>query len=418
MRTHLDLFSGIGGFALACRWNNIQTVGFVEYEDYPRRVLSKQFPGVPLFGDIRDFDATPFRGVDLITGGYPCQPFSQAGKRKGKEDVRHLWPEMFRVITQARPSWVLAENVAGHINLGLDEVLLDLEGEGYTCRTIMVPACAKNALHRRDRVWIIAKRNAGDTEGNGGSQVGQVSGRSDSNSRGVCTAASGESRSDVGNPNGERFQEQQVCVQQGRQDQTRPEVARSGPDVAHTQCQSVRNEGSGQDAGKTSSLQGELRERQRVRVDASECSKDVADTKQQGLQGYAEQQTEPSDAPAGCRTSATVADTVPEHVQGLRAGRVEESYTYAKEEVPLCRDEGRSSTDSSFKSHLDGGSDGLSEGLDMPRRWGDGTWEEGVPRVTTERKNRTARLKALGNAIVPQIAYELIRCMKEIDESE
>jgi DNA (cytosine-5)-methyltransferase 1 len=345
MRTHLDLFSGIGGFALACRWNNIQTVGFVEYEDYPRRVLSKQFPGVPLFGDIRDFDATPFRGVDLITGGYPCQPFSQAGKRKGKEDVRHLWPEMFRVITQARPSWVLAENVAGHINLGLDEVLLDLEGEGYTCRTIMVPACAKNALHRRDRVWIIAKRNAGDTEGNGGSQVGQVSGRSDSNSRGVCTAASGESRSDVGNPNGERFQEQQVCVQQGRQDQTRPEVARSGPDVAHPD---------------SIGPQGEWRE------DHSE--------------GW-----QIKDGPTGL-------------CNGARS----------------C-----SKTDRSlFEPHLGRRTDGLPEGLDMPRRWGDGTWEEGIPRVTTERKNRTARLKALGNAIVPQIAYELIRCMKEIDESE
>lgn len=207
MKTHLDLFSGIGGFALACRWNNIQTVGFVEYEDYPRRVLSRQFPGVPLFGDIHDFDATPFRGVDLLTGGYPCQPFSQAGKRKGKEDDRHLWPEMFRVVTQARPSWVLAENVAGHINLGLDEVLLDLESEGYTCRTVMVPACAKNALHRRDRVWIIAKRNAGNTDSIIEGEIGEIQGRqSDTESRGVCTAASGESRSDVGNPKGNGLQ--------------------------------------------------------------------------------------------------------------------------------------------------------------------------------------------------------------------
>lgn len=390
MRTHLDLFSGIGGFALACRWNNIQTVGFVEYEDYPRRVLSKQFPGVPLFGDIHDFDATPFRGVDLLTGGYPCQPFSQAGKRKGKEDVRHLWPEMFRVITQARPSWVLAENVAGHINLGLDEVLLDLESEGYTCRTVMVPACAKNALHRRDRVWIIAKRNAGDTDSSIEGEIGEIQGRqSDIESRGVCTAASGESRSDVGNPSGNGLQgcrirdkgsEHSEEVGQGTAESIGAGAGSSSRDVAHSQCQSVRNEGSGQDASETSSLQGELRERQRIRVDPSECGKDVAHSDSKRGRSRDSKRQDAEDAGQSPRST--------QHGTG------------------------------NPQPHLGRRTDGLPEGLDMPRRWGDGTWEEGIPRVTTEKKNRTHRLKALGNAIVPQIAYELIRCMKEIDESE
>ena len=153
---HLDLFSGIGGFALAARWVGIETVQFVEIETYAQKVLTKNFPGVPIHDDIKTFDATKFRGIDLITGGYPCQPFSQAGKRRGSEDDRHLWPEMFRVIREARPDFVLAENVAGHVSMGLDEVLSDLESEGYTTQPLIIPACAKDAKHRRDRVWIVA----------------------------------------------------------------------------------------------------------------------------------------------------------------------------------------------------------------------------------------------------------------------
>ena len=158
---HLDLFSGIGGFALAARWVGIETVQFVEIEPYAQKVLTKNFPEIPIHDNIKTFDATKFRGIDLLTGGYPCQPFSQAGKRRGEEDDRHLWPEMFRVIREARPDWVLAENVAGHVSMGLDDVLDDLEGEGYTTQSIVIPACAKDAKHRRDRVWIVANSNSG-----------------------------------------------------------------------------------------------------------------------------------------------------------------------------------------------------------------------------------------------------------------
>jgi len=164
---HLDLFSGIGGFALAARWAGIETVAFCEIEDFPKRVLQKNFPGIKIHGDIKELDGAEYEGIDLITGGYPCQPFSEAGKRKGTEDDRHLWPEMFRIIKQARPTWMLAENVTGHISMGIDSVLHDLEGEGYTTRTIILPACAVDSPHRRNRVWILAntksKRfNSGD----------------------------------------------------------------------------------------------------------------------------------------------------------------------------------------------------------------------------------------------------------------
>ena len=155
-RTQLDLFSGIGGFALACRWLGIETIGFCEIEPYAQRVLRKNFPGIRIFEDVRKLQADEFPRPWIITGGYPCQPFSQAGKRQGEEDDRHLWPAMFEIIRSCRPHWVLAENVAGHISMGLDEVLSDLESEDYTVQPLIIPACAVDAPHRRDRVWIVA----------------------------------------------------------------------------------------------------------------------------------------------------------------------------------------------------------------------------------------------------------------------
>ncbi len=155
---HLDLFSGIGGFALAARMVGIETVGFCEIDPWARRVLEKNFSGIPVHDDVRTLETTAFGRIDLLTGGYPCQPFTIAGKREGEADDRHLWPAMHRVVEQARPTWVVCENVAGHITLGLDQVLLDLESIGYTTRPFVIPACAVDAPHRRDRVWIVAHR--------------------------------------------------------------------------------------------------------------------------------------------------------------------------------------------------------------------------------------------------------------------
>ena len=166
VRTHLDLFSGIGGFALAARWAGLETLQFVEIDSFAQKVLKKNFPDVPIHDDIKTFDATQLCQPFLLTGGYPCQPFSQAGKRRGKEDDRHLWPEMLRVIRECRPTWILAENVAGHITMGLDTVLADLESEDYSTRTFVIPACAKDAPHRRDRVWIVGNSKENDTNSN------------------------------------------------------------------------------------------------------------------------------------------------------------------------------------------------------------------------------------------------------------
>jgi DNA (cytosine-5)-methyltransferase 1 len=209
--THVDLFSGIGGFALAARWNGIETIQFVEIDPFCRKVLQKNFPGVNIHDDIKTFTNTdcnrfngqtiPIRSREsqqesslptgcnqrsfLLTGGFPCQPFSCAGKRRGTDDDRHLWPHMLRVIQELRPRWVIAENVSGLVNIknvveqggdadmedeALDggeggvststlvSILTDLEESGYSVQVYIIPACAVGAPHRRDRVWICARR--------------------------------------------------------------------------------------------------------------------------------------------------------------------------------------------------------------------------------------------------------------------
>ena len=163
--THLSLFSGIGGLDLAAEMAGFQTVGQCEWADYPRKVLEKHWPGLPRWRDIRTltkesfYETTGLESVTVLSGGFPCQPFSTAGKRRGKEDDRYLWPEMLRVIQEIRPRWVVGENVAGIVSLALDTVLSDLESIGYACQAVIIPACAVDAPHRRDRCAILAYSN-------------------------------------------------------------------------------------------------------------------------------------------------------------------------------------------------------------------------------------------------------------------
>lgn len=160
---HLDLFSGIGGFALAARRVGWETVGFVEQNSWCQKVLAKNFPGIAIYEDIHQFHKYDFdsysdviTGADIVTGGFPCQPYSTAGQQRGAEDDRHLWPEMFRVISEIRPQWVVGENVAALTYMGLNDVISDMEGLGYITESFIVPACAVNAPHRRDRLWLVS----------------------------------------------------------------------------------------------------------------------------------------------------------------------------------------------------------------------------------------------------------------------
>jgi DNA (cytosine-5)-methyltransferase 1 len=158
---HLSLFSGIGGFDLASEWMGWNNIAHCEWNIFAQKVLKHYWPNAISYHDITKTDFTVHKGkIDIVTGGFPCQPYSQAGKRLGKEDERHLWPEMLRAIREIQPRFVVGENVSGLINwnggMVFNEVQADLEAEGYSVTPFILPACAVNAPHRRDRVWFVA----------------------------------------------------------------------------------------------------------------------------------------------------------------------------------------------------------------------------------------------------------------------
>jgi DNA (cytosine-5)-methyltransferase 1 len=151
-----SLFSGIGGFDLGLERAGMSVRWQVENNDYCTRVLAKHWPGVPRYGDIKTINWQTVEAVDLVCGGFPCQPFSCAGKQRGEADDRYLWPEVVRGLDALRPAWFLGENVPGLIKMALDQVCADLESLGYTVWPVCVPACAIDAPHIRQRVWIMA----------------------------------------------------------------------------------------------------------------------------------------------------------------------------------------------------------------------------------------------------------------------
>ena len=164
MMTHGSLFSGIGGFDLASEWMGWDNLFHCEWEDFPRKILNYHFPKSISYGDIKETDFTIWQGkIDILTGGFPCQPYSAAGKRLGKQDERHLFPEMLRAVREIQPRWVVGENVRGLVSwnggLVFEEVQSDLEAEGYEVQPFLLPAASVNAPHKRDRVWFVAFKN-------------------------------------------------------------------------------------------------------------------------------------------------------------------------------------------------------------------------------------------------------------------
>ena len=159
---HIGLFEGIGGFSLAAEWIGWETIAWCEWIEFNKKILRKHFPNAKEHGDITKTDFSIYRGCcDIVTGGFPCQPYSTAGERKGKEDERHLWPEMLRAIIEIQPRWIVGENVHGIINwrrgLVVKEIESDLEASGYKLLPpIVLPACSVGAQHKRDRTWFIA----------------------------------------------------------------------------------------------------------------------------------------------------------------------------------------------------------------------------------------------------------------------
>ncbi|HAI41904.1 MAG TPA: hypothetical protein DCM40_29170 [Maribacter sp.] len=350
----LDLFSGIGGFSYAAEKlvGGYKTVAFCEMDEFCQKVLQKHWPEIPIYDDVRTLDATRLGRIDIVTGGYPCQPFSQAGKRQGEKDERHLWPEMLRIIKSCKPRYVLAENVAGHVNMGLDQVLTDLEDQGYTTRPIIIPACAKNAPHRRDRVWIIGELMA-DTK----------------NIRWEQTEWQGWESSRRGSQdiNGSETE--------------REETNRS--DVADTTSKGKWKITKG--LGESQKEMGEKRSEFTTRSDTSstETATNVANSESisRNVNGIVR------------KHGQTKTQEISRNRDGLRNTQKQQS---------------NRSTNKATKQRMGDLVNGISKGLleHFNRE------PEDIPRVTSGEKDRAKKLMALGNSIVPQVAAEIFNAIK------
>ena len=514
----LDLFSGIGGFSLGLDSTGyFETVAFCEIEEFPCKVLNKHWPNVPIYNDVRELSYEKLqadglisggRGIDVICGGYPCQPFSVAGLQKGEEDPRHLWPEYFRLVRELRPSYVIGENVGGHIRLGLDSVLEDLDSENYTVRCFSVEAASLGAPHRRERIFWIAENMADSYPGfseltdeeiqagwhalNGSGSGFDVShaqfkgleGRSRDNRGGGREVLSGieddghsvrrqvrrtggedggAAADDVSDTQGERrggrnrggrraeqwelLKKEQEGRTLGREVERCSELpGQEGEgattDVADAQSQlGERSESEGNQRGQSETAPGDRSGDTRNVADADDSRDRTPKRRTNGnrektIEGWQEQSQFELSGHSSARNDA---DT---HVEGLEVGggerkdastelqaseregdsRSQDDVNTESNDAQAGRFEQRVSSEAegsgetnwsswggaheqeeqrretAFESYLGGGNDGVSA-------WLDGSWERGIPRVAPSNKLRVPRLKALGNAVLPQLVY-------------
>ena len=361
----LDLFSGIGGFSLGLEaTGHFETKAFCEIEPYCQQVLKKNFPGVPIFNDIRTLKGTDIGTIDIITGGYPCQPFSVAGKQKAEQDPRHLWPEYFRLIQELKPTWVIGENVSGHIKLGLDSVLEDLASEGYSTRTFSISASSIGANHKRERVWTVAYS----------SSIANAM-------RGIDYSLSKESRSwsyyegrGRGNANGISHPSTNERL--------------DSEDVANTY--NTRNRTS---QHETNSDREKINEgwQEQSFSEPSRQSEDVANTKSIGKTGIRRETESKHDIRNSWMESERSSYRQPEH-QTLQD--VANTKSISRNEHEIDREHGKTSS-----QEIPGNRGGIP---------GKSTWwssEPRVGRVAHGIPKRVDRLKSLGNAVVPHIPY-------------
>lgn len=392
--THLSLFSGIGGLDIAAEWAGFKTVGQCEWAEYPVKVLEKHWPDVPRWKDIRTltgesfYERTGLRTVDIISGGFPCQPFSVAGKQRGKEDDRYLWPEMVRVIKELRPTWVVGENVAGIVRMALSDILFELEacGGGYDTRAFLIPACAVGARHRRYRVAIVGHaKHYGLPAAEKQRSTGEAGKRSKEKSETSCKSAGAG-----GSGNCETMADANCKGFQG----------------------SEQHETSDKGRGKKSPRS------------VGELCENVCYTTSAGLSDR------PGKPPAGYRTQEQESQRPDSNVSNADNGS---RIVWRDRELPTAEETGSGWSDygertqehepgqrRTAQSLLGGVADGISDWMDgdldfiINHYWDE---EPDIPRVAVGIKNRVDRLKCLGNAVVPQQFYPIFRAIAEAEES-
>ena len=360
----LDLFSGLGGFSLGLeRTGCFKTIAFCDNNKFSKLILDKHWKGIKIYDDIREITKEKFKtdGIespDIITGGFPCQPFSVAGKQKGTSDDRHLWPEMFRIIKAFKPRYVIGENVRGIINIQdgvvFETVCTDLESEGYEVQPFIIPAASVGAPHRRERVWIVAVRE--DVANTIGNDEGQEISRSDEETR--------------------RIQEEHRTEHSATRQSSRTSEIRKG-DNGYESMENPRralwSRGELQGENGNETREGNAHQLERS-SSASEFN--VADTNTRFGNGENEKiqsRGQTSDS-SSTRGTTNVADTVSERGRSRIAERQD------AEDV-------RQSSQSSNTG------------------WWD--FEPNVGRVAHGVSGRVHRLKGLGNSIVPQIVEEI-----------
>jgi DNA (cytosine-5)-methyltransferase 1 len=383
--TQLELFAGIGGFGLAGHWAGIKTVCQIEIDPFCQKVLAKNFPNAKKHGDIKTFNGTEYRGtVDIISGGFPCQPYSSAGKRLGKEDERHLWPEMLRVIREVRPRWVVGENVFGLINwsegLVFDEVQSDLESEGYEVQAFVLPAAAVNAPHRRDRVWFVAYA------GNNGSITAEVR----------QSVGERNDRDKAGENEAEQFA--------GRSGKDAGAIANTTNSALH-----IRHEFAKIRRRKNEAEQ--VRMGCNVAANANEERRKGQQRKGKRAQEYEQPFTsEVKDATDAAQTNSEQPVSARTRRDGIAGGSV---WNDANANEAGCKERHASAVASRS---------GFNTGHD-PENWNEWTLEppicgvdDGVPAGLD--KNRNKRIGALGNAIVPQVAYQIFASIVEYEKMQ
>lgn len=458
----LDICSGIGGFSLGLEsTGGFDTVAFCEFDDFCRKVLNKHWPDVPIYKDLKEIGNEPERIIqdfDLICGGIPCQPFSVAGKKKGKEDDRHLWPYMYEIIKHKKPTWVIVENVGGFVNVALDDVCLDLEAQGYATQSFIIPACSVEAPHRRDRIWILGKnlenprralRQGRIEQGENADEVGQ--GHADQLERSGST-----SRSDVANSQlkGLEGQHGNSSSQRGQDEGSLSGTegsSRTNEDVPNASGQRLQGHRGEHGLRKASQEEQTGRSSQEQDVShAKELDRDVDDNghsgqgdgqQRQGLQGElggasgnraedvanSNGDREKRDQPeyrqgsglkqnsSNARGKEDVANTERLGQQGQGEHERPSDTAKASEGQASGTDDG--SQGQTGQGHTEPGVGGMADGVSARLDGHLGFEREpNIPRVATGIPERVNRLKALGNSIVPQVIYNIGLAILEEEE--
>lgn len=376
---HGSLFSGIGGFDLASEWMGWENVFHCEWNEFGQKVLKYYWPKAITYNDITKTDFSIHRGtIDILTGGFPCQPYSSAGKRLGKEDSRHLWPEMLRTIREIQPTWVVGENVRGLTNwnggLVFDEVQADLEAEGYEVTPFLLPACAVNAPHRRDRIWFVAFNSKSIRN----SKIREVCKGKDNESIGICNSSIQRTSSDTASASEGAKELRQIRPKNG-------EINREGPQAVY-------------DASRSDGV-----------------TWNATDSELEGLQGCTdsrEVRSEEREMGGERSQSSTQFASISDKPNATDSNGIGQECREERE----CSERGTQPNDKQFKrrnklpgadfkmfpsvSPICDGDDGLSDRLDS----------------ITFSKWRQESIKAGGNAIVPQVVYQIFKAIEQYNQ--